>query len=119
MADITHSLLVSRPKRRLFGRSAPAPSAQPARTVRELEDWMAAWLAPKLGVTPESIDREAPFTEYGLDSMAAVTLSGKLEQFLGQPVSPSIAWEHPSVAAVARELLRSQSDVAAGDLDAE
>lgn len=82
----------------------------------ELEAWIIAWLAPKMGVAPTSLDPQAAFTDYGLDSMVAVGLSGELEQLLGRAVSPSVAWEYPTIAELARHLADGRTDDAA-DMD--
>lgn len=79
---------------------------------------MAAWIAPKLGVSVDSIDRHAPFTDYGLDSMVAVKLSGQLEQVLRRPVSPAVAWEYPTIAEVAEHLMAPDAQTLT-DLDAD
>jgi acyl carrier protein len=86
----------------------PAKAVGAVTSVTELEDWIAAWLAPKLGVEAGAIDRDMPFTDYGLDSMIAVKMSGDLEDILHRPVSPSVAWEYPTIAEVAAHLMPSE-----------
>jgi 8-amino-7-oxononanoate synthase len=39
--------------------------------------------------------------EYGMDSLMAVNLSGRLEDLLGRPISGSIVWEYPTLAGLA------------------
>jgi polyketide synthase 13 len=84
----------------------PAPAApQQFSDAAQLEAWIAAWMAPKVGIPAASIDPHAPLTDYGLDSMVVVKLSGRLEELLGRPVSPAIAWEYPTIAEVAAHLM--------------
>jgi acyl carrier protein len=77
-----------------------------ARGAREqdIEDWLVAYLAPLLSVRPDEIDRRRPFAEFGLDSLAAVTLSGELECWLDRDLSPTLAWDYPTIEALARHL---------------
>ncbi len=74
------------------------------RTARDIEGWIAAYLARILEVDPREIDRRRPFAEYGLDSLSAVTLSGELEEWLGRELSPTLAWDYPTIDALARHL---------------
>ena len=75
----------------------PAMAADPAL----LEVWITEWIAEKASIAPESIDRDKLFTDFGLDSLLAVKLSGALEQAVGRPLSPSIVWEFPTIAELA------------------
>jgi acyl carrier protein len=102
--------------RKIFGRSA-AVTQGPFQTHEELETWMTVWLAQKMGCEANAIDRTRPLSDYGLDSMVAVELSGQLEQRLGRPISPSIAWELPTVAELATHLMEGGSGEAL-DMDA-
>jgi acyl carrier protein len=71
---------------------------------QEIEDWLVTYLAPLLSVHADEIDRRRPFAEYGLDSLAAVTLSGELERWLGRELSPTLVWDYPTIEALARHL---------------
>lgn len=63
-----------------------------------VEGWLSEWLIVRAGVAPEDVDFEKPFSEYGLDSMTAVELSGELEDWSGVELTPVIAMTYPSVA---------------------
>ena len=52
----------------------------------------------------EKIDIQQDLASYGLSSLAAISLSGELEQWLGKTVSPTLVYEYPSIHAVARYL---------------
>jgi acyl carrier protein len=97
---------VRAPQRQSGWRLPRAPRPAPAvLTAAELEDWIATWLSPRVGVHAVEIDRDKPFTDLGLDSMVAVRMSGDLEDLLGREVSPSVAWEYPTIATVAAHLV--------------
>jgi acyl carrier protein len=86
------------------------PPTSPANTVSapqtplagaaELRDWMARWVAAELKVTPCEIDPDVPLIDLGLDSLAALQLSGQLETLAQREVSPLIVREYPSIAAI-------------------
>lgn len=81
----------------------------------EIEEWLRETLARELDLEPSELDVREPFTSYGLSSVQAVTLSGDLERFLGRSLSPTLAYDHPTIEALASHL--SQLD-APGDLGA-
>jgi thioester reductase-like protein len=86
-------------------RAAPSPATAPttqSAAQQALQAWLIARVAAATQRAPDSLDPHAPLQSLGLDSIAAVTLSGELEQHLGRPVSPTLVFDHPSVSAIAR-----------------
>ena len=75
-----------------------------ARTTREIEAWLVRAIARSLRVDEREIDVQQPFAELGMDSIAAVELSGDLERWLGRRVAPTIVWDYPSIARLAAHL---------------
>ncbi len=104
---------VNRWRRLLTGRGASHGAAL-ITTPEDLEVWVTIWIAQKLAVAPDAVGRDTPFSDFGLDSMVAVEMSGKLEEVLGRPVSPSVAWEQPTVTELTTFLF---SEDAAQSLD--
>ncbi len=94
--------------RRIFPRRSTSHGVGFA-TSAELEDWIVEWLSTKINMPASAIDRDRSFAEYGLDSMVAVEFSGVLEQRLGRPISPSIAWEFPTVTELATHVMAGGS----------
>jgi acyl carrier protein len=72
------------------------------RTEAEIEDWFINALARELKIPPENIDVAAPFETFGLDSLAAVGLTGSLEDWLGCPVDPMTVYDYPTIQAMAK-----------------
>ena len=70
----------------------------------EIEHWLLGRLRVHLGPEAEAVDPHLPFSYYGLDSLDAVALAAELEEWLGVPISPDVAWDHPTVHAVAAYL---------------
>ncbi|MBT2235001.1 type I polyketide synthase [Nonomuraea sp. NEAU-A123] len=52
----------------------------------------------------ERVDPERPLEEYGLSSRDAVAIAGELAELLGRELSPTLAWEHPTINRLARAL---------------
>src|SRR5690242_6579680 len=71
--------------------------------IREL---VRALAAAVLGYpSAAAVDPDLPFTDLGFGSMAAVDLYARLVEATGLPLSLTLAFDHPTPAAVARYLV--------------
>jgi acyl carrier protein len=93
------------------GQGPPSPDSGPSHSERnprhadEIRTWLVSYIADMLQVNPESIDVRLPFTYFGLSSAEAVILSGDLQKWLGgSPLPATLAWDFPTIEAVARHL---------------
>ena len=73
-------------------------------TQREIQNWIVNYIAELLEIKPDSIDVTISFDCFGLDSSAAVELSGDLEDWLGRELEPTILYDYPTVEALAKHL---------------
>jgi acyl-CoA synthetase (AMP-forming)/AMP-acid ligase II/acyl carrier protein len=81
------------------------PETSSTATEEEIQHWLIINLAAYLKVEPATIDIDAPFAQYGLDSSVAISLTDELAQWLGvEQLEPMLFWEHPSIAALATHL---------------
>ncbi|WP_405974449.1 acyl carrier protein [Streptomyces sp. NBC_00988] len=79
----------------------------PAVAAEEIRDWLITRVAFYLECPAKEIRGDARLAEYGLDSLYALTLCGDIEDEFGIAVSPTLAWDHPSVDAIT-ELLHQE-----------
>jgi acyl carrier protein len=63
-----------------------------------------------LRISPDDIDVHQPLSNLGLDSRNAIALSGALEKLLGRELSPTLAWDYPTIEALAAHLVTTPSD---------
>jgi acyl-CoA synthetase (AMP-forming)/AMP-acid ligase II/acyl carrier protein len=84
--------------------ATPPPPLPDLTTAAQLEHWLMTWLAQTLQVPIASLDPSRPFAEYGLDSVAAVELTAVLQTRLNLSLSPTLAYEYPTVEAIAAYL---------------
>ncbi len=68
-----------------------------------VQRWLTVWLQTRTGQTSHP-DLQRPLADFGLDSLAAVELSGELEDWLGLELSPVVAWNHPTPAKLSSYL---------------
>ncbi len=75
-----------------------------ALNTKQIEEWLVAQVSQLMQVASADLDIHQSFAHYGLSSKDVVTLSGELEELLGRRLSPTLAYEYPSIAALARYL---------------
>ncbi|NEQ97071.1 MAG: SDR family NAD(P)-dependent oxidoreductase, partial [Cyanothece sp. SIO2G6] len=81
-----------------------------SKAIAAIQSWLVNQVARMLKVTPDIIDIHEPLARYGLDSIAAVRLSGALEDWLGRSLSPTLAYDYPSIAALSKYLSGESPD---------
>jgi acyl transferase domain-containing protein/acyl-CoA synthetase (AMP-forming)/AMP-acid ligase II/acyl carrier protein len=82
----------------------PLMEVAQGRGEEEVETAARTILAELLRIGPEQIDRERPLMEYGIDSARAVILAQRLQERIGLPVSATLIWSRPTLAAIASGL---------------
>jgi len=75
----------------------------------EIQTWIASYLANLLEIEADEVDVTIPFDQYGLDSAAAVGMSGDLEDWLGQKLDPTLLYDYPTVQALSKHLADSKA----------
>ncbi|WP_290060844.1 type I polyketide synthase, partial [Amycolatopsis solani] len=65
-----------------------------------------AWLLARLG----DVDADRPLQELGLSSRDATALAADLGRFVGRPLSPTLVWQYPTIAALATHLSTVESE---------
>lgn len=74
------------------------------RNTEEIEEWLVSYIANILEIEPDEIDITVPYERYGLDSAAGITLTGDLDEWLGQSLDPSLLYDYPTIEALVRYL---------------
>ncbi|MDQ1292520.1 MAG: AMP-binding protein, partial [Actinomycetota bacterium] len=86
----------------------PGPSQNPPAsqsvTRPEIERHLTEQVAHRLGRPCEEIDPRSPLAAFGLKSVDMLGIVGELEQFVGRSLSATLAWEHPTIEALAEHL---------------
>lgn len=77
------------------------PPAAAAQTIRR---WLQTYFGQRNNLPPAQIDTHMPFAAYGLGSLEALTLIQELEQWLGRPLTATLAWNYPTIDALASHL---------------
>jgi thioester reductase-like protein len=92
----------------------PRPTASRAGgSGADLERQIWGWLSESLGL-PDAPLRDVPFRELGLDSAAAIGLSGRIAEVLGRPLPPRLLFDHPTLGTLVAHLTGDPVPVQAG-----
>lgn len=84
-------------------------SGRTAESVAEIEGWLVAKIAGLTKVSPEEVDIDEPFANFGLNSIDAVSLSGDLEEILGCGLSATLLWDFPTIRELSAYLAEEAS----------
>ena len=75
-------------------------------THETLRAWLVTELARRVKCAESEVDTAKPFDAYGLDSRAAVQVSGALEKVVERRLSPGILFDHETIDDLADYLTR-------------
>lgn len=84
--------------------NVPAKSQQKSQSAEAITSWLISKIADQLQVFPQNIDIRQPLADYGLSSLSAVSISGKLQEWLGCQLSPTLLYNYPSIESLAQYL---------------
>ncbi|MFF4349263.1 acyl carrier protein [Streptomyces sp. NPDC001530] len=102
-------------------RTAPAPQPLdrplPHGKAPDLDLWLTERVAFHLHKTPDEIDPDTPLADYGIDSVAAISICGEIEERYRLAVAPTIAYDFPTVNALTGHLAERLADQAKHDRD--
>ncbi len=77
-------------------------------TAEAIQDWLVAKVAELLRVKRSEIEVGEPLALYGMDSVQAVTIAADLEVWLGREIPVTLAYDYPSIEAIASHLAREE-----------
>jgi acyl carrier protein len=73
-------------------------------TKTAIQNWLVEQLAAAMKVDRSKIDVKEPFTDYALDSVAALRVVGQLEELLGRQLEPTLLYDHPDIESLSAYL---------------
>jgi len=86
------------------GSPQPVKGWDKSQATAAIESWMISYFSERFGIEPQQIDIRQPFTRYGLASIEAVSLTRDLEVRLARTLPPTLAWDYPTIEALANHL---------------
>jgi acyl carrier protein len=74
----------------------------------EIQDWLVSYLAELLDIEVAEIDVAVTFDRYGLDSSAAIAMTGDLADWLGSELDPTLIYDYPTIEALVTNLVEKE-----------
>jgi acyl carrier protein len=67
----------------------------------DVEAWMVSYLAELLEIPPGEVGLTVPFENFGLDSVAIVSMTADLSKWLGFELKSDLLFEYPDIRSAA------------------
>ncbi|MEO0852352.1 MAG: beta-ketoacyl synthase N-terminal-like domain-containing protein, partial [Cyanobacteria bacterium J06648_11] len=83
-----------------------------ARSPQDIQTWLVERVARLTGESARSLSATTPLAQYGLSSVDAVSLSGEVSDWLDIDLSPTLAYNYPTIASLSSYL----ADVMSGSV---
>ena len=83
--------------------------AQTNKTVEAIIVWMQERTARDLDKAPDEVDIDTPFDQLGLDSLAILTATGELAEWLEVELEAATLFEYPTIRKMANFLATTSS----------
>lgn len=83
--------------------------AQTNKTVEAIIVWMQERTARDLDKAPDEVDIDTPFDQLGLDSLAILTATGELAEWLEVELEAATLFEYATIRKMAEFLAKSSS----------
>jgi thioesterase domain-containing protein/acyl carrier protein len=84
--------------------SIESSTAPVARSAGDIRGWIVGELARSLNVDPSTIDTAAPLDSLGVDSLAAIGMTGGLAGWLNRDLPTTLMWDYATIDAIATAL---------------
>jgi len=94
-----------------------APAHKTELTVPEMRQWLRNWVGKAVGQSPDGIDESVPMVELGLSSRDAVAMAADIEDMTGVTLSVAVAFQHPTIEALATRIVEGEPERADDDVD--
>ena len=79
-------------------------ASRPAESYETVRDWLASYLSAHTQIPSSGFDSGRRFEQYGLDSLSGARMIAELSRMTGRPLSPTLLWECPTPAQLARRI---------------
>ncbi|WP_280234310.1 type I polyketide synthase [Nocardia cyriacigeorgica] len=77
-----------------------------------VQQWLTARIAELVRVDPATLTPDAPFVAFGMSSLQAVELSDDLQRWTGLTLSPTFAYDHPTIAEAVSAIVAASGNAA-------
>ncbi len=73
-------------------------------STEEIAEWLTQKMASELAISIHQVHPDTPFADYGLNSMAALNITGEMEEWIGTDISATLLWDYPTITSLSEYL---------------
>lgn len=70
----------------------------------EIREWLMDWLADKIGISPDEVERDRSFASYGLDADDFAALVSAIEEYFEESLEGDVIRPRTTLASLTRYL---------------
>ena len=85
-------------------RSSAVAATTPKLSRQEIEAWLTSYVSSLLNIPESEVDKTISFEQFGLDSAAAVAMTGDLARWLGSELDPNSTMEYRTIQSLAEAI---------------
>lgn len=74
-------------------------------TRQEIVEWLAEKFSTRLEISPNDIDIDTTFTDYGIDSTEVLVLVREFEKWIGIELSLTAMWYYPTISKLSDHIV--------------
>ena len=74
-----------------------------------IESWMVSYLSDLLEISPGEIGLSVPFENFGLDSVAIVSMTADLSKWVGFELKSDVLFEYRDIQSAAEHIRQMQA----------
>lgn len=78
---------------------------------QSIERWVLYWIAQRMNISVESLDRSQELVSTGLDSVDGMTLVHELSEQLKLSLNAELVWQYPTIGALSQYLAQANTKV--------
>jgi acyl carrier protein len=72
-----------------------------------IENWLADLIGEILEIPPSEVNRTERLDRYGLDSVAAVSVSAALGEYLDRELDATVIYDYPTISKLSHHLAQT------------
>jgi acyl carrier protein len=75
-----------------------------------IENWLADLIGEILEIAPSEVSRTERFDRFGLDSVAAVSVSAALGEYLNRELDATVMYDYPTISKLSSHLAQTAEE---------
>ena len=74
------------------------------RSCEEITAWVSTEVAKVLEIEVDAVDPDQDFSDFGIDSIVAFSITGQLSEWIERELPVTLLWEYPTINRLAHHI---------------